>query len=495
MLHLTMRMCIAVAISVGVALPAICAAAEDTDLRWIPGTCNAIAVVRMRQLVDSQLGKKEKWSDRARRAFTAGLWSAPTFVNEVVRGTVIPSGPGGSPLYAIYSSRRESGISEITRRERARGEKILGHMAVLSPRIVYFVQLAPGIVGAMQPPNREQVSRWIEASSEKASSQISPYLREAIELDDGAQVSIAIDLAGRLSRRRVQEWINGSSALRARRDRNQVAFLLGSLKGVRLSVLVTSAIRGRVRLDFAAPVGENADGLKAAILAWLDDAGGRVELLSRAKAAVADNSIVLEAPLDTQALRRLMSLIESPSPFSEEGTTEKVDVGKPNGLASAAYYESVYQLLKDLDRKNQNASNYEKTALWHETFARKIDDLPTADVDPDLPVWGHAVSEQLRALAASLRGMPAQVDSIRRSVRFDTKTYNRMYAIGPDGPLYNPSFVETSNNLSKVRANLEEAVSKNGNERDSIWAMINDGTAAIRQKIEEKYHIQLAKPR
>jgi hypothetical protein len=491
MFRLKRRVRVAIALYAGAVLPAVCVA-EESDLRWIPGTCNAIAVVRMRQLVDSPLGKKEKWGDRARRAYTAGLLSAPSYVNEVVRGTVIPSGAGGSPLYAIYASRRESGIADVTKHEGARGEKIEGHMAVLSPRNVYFVQLAPGLIGALQPPDRELVSRWIDAG-EKASNEISPYLREAIDGDNGAQVSIAIDLAGKLNEQSVRHWINGSSALRARPDRERLTSQLASLKGIRLSVLVTSAIQGRIQLDFASPVGAGADGLRAAILAWLDDAGGRVEMLSRAKARATGNSIVLDAPLDEQALRRLMSLLESPTPSDE--TTEKVDVGKANGLASAAYYESVYQLLKDLDRKSKNASNYEKTALWHENYARKIDNLPTADVDPELPQWGHSVSEGLRALAASLRGIPAQVDSIKRSVRFDTKTYNRMYAIGPDGPLYAPVGVETTNNLSDVRANLSEAVSKNADQRDSIWAMINDGTAAIRQRLEEKYQIRLTEPR
>ena len=88
-----------------------------------------------------------------------------------------------------------------------------------------------------------------------------------------------------------------------------------------------------------------------------------------------------------------------------------------------------------------------------------------------------------------------EVDAIKHSIRFDTTTYNRMYAIGPNGPIYNPSFVETSNNLQEVGGNLARAINKTNTERDAIWKMLGDDTAAIARQIEGKYHIKLSKPR
>ena len=223
--------------------------------------------------------------------------------------------------------------------------------------------------------------------------------------------------------------------------------------------------------------------------------GARVELFARAKVTPAGNSILLETPLDTVAMRRLMSLIQSPYPLADEGKNESAESDKPNALGTASYYEAAYQSLKDLDRRNQNADDYEKTVLWHERAARRIDDLPTAGVDPEVVQWGHEVSGRLRALAASLRGLPVEVDAIKHSIRFDTTTYNRMYAIGPNGPIYNPSFVETSNNLQEVGGNLARAINKTNTERDAIWKMLGDDTAAIARQIEGKYHIKLSKPR
>jgi hypothetical protein len=39
--------------------------AETDALRLVPGSCNAVAIVQMRNLVSSPLGRREKWSTRA----------------------------------------------------------------------------------------------------------------------------------------------------------------------------------------------------------------------------------------------------------------------------------------------------------------------------------------------------------------------------------------------------------------------------------------------
>ena len=69
----------------------ISASAADVDpLHSVPGSCNAVAVMQMKQLINSPLGKRGKWWDEARRAYAEGLLSGPPWVNEIV--------PGASPV-------------------------------------------------------------------------------------------------------------------------------------------------------------------------------------------------------------------------------------------------------------------------------------------------------------------------------------------------------------------------------------------------------------
>src|SRR3984957_20976317 len=78
-------------------------AAEIAPLSVVPGSCNAVAVVKMKELINSPLGKRGKWFDEARRAYAEGLLSGPPWVTEIVQATTIGSAHSGEPLtYSVY---------------------------------------------------------------------------------------------------------------------------------------------------------------------------------------------------------------------------------------------------------------------------------------------------------------------------------------------------------------------------------------------------------
>jgi len=476
----------------------LASAVEPAALQWLslPEPCNAVALIQMRKLVNSPLGKKEKWSDEVRRSYAEGLLSAPPWVKEVVRATAVGSSTRGTPTtFSIYSMSQTSVIADIAKHELARSEKIAGSFAVLSPRNVYYVQLAPGLLGAVQPANRQAVSRWVHAHTEGNGTEISPYLKRAIEAPDNAQIVLAVDLNDMLDPRQLRNWLSSTPQLSSVQNPDALASQMASLLGARLSVVVTDTIAGRLRLDFGSPVGSNADGVKAAILQWLDDAGARIEVLGGAKVTVSGNSLTFDVPLDQLALRRLLSLIQAPHVPIGQNDAANAGPPKPNAVASAAYYNSVCDLLNALIRKNRGADNYDKTALWHEKFAGKIADLPTAGVDPELLSWGRHVGEKLLALAGSLRGVPVEVNQLQRSIRFNATTYYRWYANSAEsGPLYFPSWVKEQNNLGEVRAQEADAIARNADQRDAIWNMLREDTAEIARKMEYKYRIKLKLP-
>ncbi len=483
-------LCIALVFSAGPHLSANCLAGDDA-LGFIPGSCNAVAVVRVRKLVDSPLGRREKWIDQARQAYAAGLLSAPPWVDEVVRAAVLGSSSRDvGTTYSVYSMRRESAIADIARHELASVEKIEGTFAVLSPRGVYFVQLAPRLVGAVQPADRRAVVRWIRSSRERRLERLSPDLLSAVVAPDGPQIVLAIDLADTLEPKQIRAWLAALRDLPPRSNLDALAGLLASLRGGQLSVQVTDAIAARLKLDFNRPIARDVDALKAIVRDWLEDAGAHLDALSEARTSVRGNSLILEAALSERALRRLMSLIQSPQ-LAPPGEAPSAETGKPNAVASARYFDSIVHCLKALDRKSRGSAGYENTALWHETFAKKIDELPIAGVDPELLRFGRDVSGKLRALAASLRGVPVEVDKLNRAIRFDAQTYYAWYANSPAGPLYFPAWTRTQNNVADVRARQADVVAANADHREAVWQMLRDETTRIAGKMESKYQVKL----
>jgi len=468
--------------------------AEVDPLGSVPGSCNAVAVVQMRSLVNSPLGKRGKWFDEARRAYAEGLLSGPPWVKEIIQATTAGSATPSEPLtYSIYVMNQRSVIDEIAKHELAPLEKIAGHGAAVSPRNVCFIQLAPGIVGAIQPANREAASSWVRAFDEKQLTPIAPGILDAIRSDESAQVLLVVDLKDRLKPRSILNWIVGTPKLRATDDIEGLAKTLSSLKMARLSVRVSHAIVANLRLDFDSPIGKHAKGLEKAVTQWLDDAGARPHALAAAKTTVSDKSLNFEAPLDEVGLRRLLSLIQSPHISAEEVRGE--EIRKPNAVASAAYYEKVCDLLNSLLYKNRDATEYEKTALWHEQFARRIAALSTTAVDPALVRWGRDVSKELIALAASLRGELVRLDDLERSIRSDETVHYRVLAYSPiSGPFYVPTWVSTNDNLEQVRSQQESQVEKSAGQRDEIWNMLYQGTADIARKMESAYQIKLKLP-
>jgi hypothetical protein len=469
-------------------------AAGNDPFSAVPGSCNAIAVVHMRSLVNSPLGKRGKWFDKARTAYAEGLLSGPPWVKEIIQATTVGSANRGEPVtYSIYVMDRSSIITDIAKHEMASMEKLAGHAAVMSPRNVCFIQLANGLTGAMQPANRQAASAWVTALDEKQLTPIAPAIVDALKAESSDQVAIVVDLKGRLNPRSVLNWIVGTPKLRATDDIEGLAKVLSSLKMARISVRVSQAIVAELRLDFDLPIGKHENGLEKAVAQWLDDAGARPHALAAAKTTVSEKSLTFEAPLDEVGLRRLLSLIQSPHISAEEAGGKEDRT--PNALASAAYYDKVCDLLNSLLYKNRDATEYQKTALWHEQFARRIAALATTAVDPPLVHWARDVSKELLALAASLRGEVVQLEELERSIRTDETVDYRLYGYSSlSGPLYVPLWVSSVDNLDQVRGQQESQVEKSAGQRDEIWKMLYQGTADVARQMESKYRIKLKLP-
>lgn len=467
-------------------------------LQWIPETVNAVGVVRVKPLLSSPLGLREGWATELQGKYSSGVIAAPPSVEVVISATQLFGSTPGEAL-AVFQLPQGANINirEVAKHENGDVEAVAGVSAVLSPRDSYFVRLAANLLGVQHPANRQNLGRWLRLGKQDKGKSLTGYLQNVIATDTTSQIIVAVDLQDVLHPRSVQEWLSSSAGFK-QNPKAVVALtnLFSTCQGARITVRVTDRMRARLSLDFQIAPGPEGTLLKEPVIEILGDLGASVEKLSEAEITVEGKSVVLERDIDRDGLRRILSLIRSPSPsgLSGEGVGEQAKV-EPNAVGSQQYFHSVKRLVDDLSRLNQRATDYNKTALWHENYARQIEQLPTLGVDPALIQWGKSVSTRLQALAGSLRGVPVELKALDRTMTLNVEQYSYRYASTPTADLYRNGRYKFDTNLPAVRLKQAQAVAQGADDRNAIWQMLNDDAAAIYRQMSSVYGPEFSKPR
>lgn len=76
--------------------------------------------------------------------------------------------------------------------------------------------------------------------------------------------------------------------------------------------------------------------------------------------------------------------------------------------AAQAYFKRVAGYVDDLRTSSRDAATLGASALWCESYARKIDELPVVGVDPDLAAYGQRTADAMRQASELIRGDNAE---------------------------------------------------------------------------------------
>ena len=469
--------------------------AQDDVLKWVPESSNAIAVVRVKDLLASKLAKTEKWSDSNRQAYAAGLTAAPPWASMVIRSTNFrPGSQDIATTYSLFLSDRTITIGEIARHEGTKAETISGRPAVLSNRNAYFASLGPKLIGSVDPADRQAAARWIREGASDTSNPAITYLTQTIKDFPAAEMIIAVDLTDAIATENALKWLQSLPEMAKASDLNRVADLYSKLLGVTLAVEVTDSITGRLELDFSEEVpADLQDATKLALFHFLTDAGADVTNLQNSTVKLEGKTLVLEIPMDVDGFQRVLSLIRSPHPdiTNEQATNPN----ETNGVATLNYYDNVVHILNNLTRQSRNSTSYQRTATWHEKFAQQIEQLPTTGVDPEVVAYGYDTSKKLRSLASSLRGVPIEVNQLENSIRVDYNTTYMATGVTPFGFIYRPLFVNPQTNLNDVRTQQANIVAQDQADREKVWLMMRDDQNDIATRMSKKYDLKFQVPK
>jgi hypothetical protein len=274
--------------------------------------------------------------------------------------------------------------------------------ALLLPSDAYLIKLGSKRFGTLGPANRQKAARWAMRASSPSEAKISPYLAKMAEFPEtvGTEVMLALDLSGLIDATRLRARLDGMDTLKARPqvNRDELARLLSGVQGIALGVKATETLNARLRIDFSSDPSMLKDFAKPLIIEVIKRQGLMIDEIEGWDVTINGNTVFLGGDLTAGGLRRVLTLVDPPT-FPSSDATKQPDTtpSDPKAVASQQYFHEITKLLSDMadpeNRKYQNSSG------WYDRYARKIDQLPLLNVDPELSEYGSNVAQAFRTFA------------------------------------------------------------------------------------------------
>src|SRR5205823_5952772 len=109
----------------------------------------------------------------------------------------------------------------------------------------------PGFVGAVTPPNRKELARWMRFAMTDHDPVISSYLRDAVVAARGAQIQMAVDLRDIVDPKAVRLWLKSSKVMEGYPSSYDPLYkLIKGLRGLRFSARVNDKRRAKSAWTF-----------------------------------------------------------------------------------------------------------------------------------------------------------------------------------------------------------------------------------------------------
>jgi hypothetical protein len=456
----------------------------------LPPQANAATVIDVQAIYNSPLAQKEKWSTQR------PLPIPPTLFTAALASRVEPGTPaGGKWEIGVARLRANLTIEQIAAREKGAVDNIAGSPAVLSPRNVFFVNVnRPFIIGMVSPADRQEAADWIrQVRGSTGVVNLRPFLSAAVTAPNvtrDTQFVMAIDLADAVSPDMAQKRFAAAPVFAGKpADAAAAANLFATVRGVRLTLLVTDSISGELRFEFGEPAAPLVPVAKPLMTEYLSRRGASVEAVEDWTAEADGNWLVMRGSLRENGFRRILGMVAPAAPPADISTGNPNLAAELRSLATQWYYRSIQAELDDLRRPSRRTQqDFARFATWYDTFAQKIEQLPPYNVDEDVAKYGMATAARLRGIAASLRGVLVDVKELEKKIAITPY----IFAQGGWGGRLQPGvWLET--NEGQIRAQQQAAIEQGAQARQDLWSRIDNESAAIGRIMAERYPATVGK--
>jgi hypothetical protein len=457
----------------------------DAEWRQVPPSVNAVLVADVQRFYQSPIGQREGWARRFAESHHASLTSLPPSVAQALVAQQMDFGLLQARWQVgLIRSARLITLGDVARLEGSAITTVGERSAVPTPRNAFVTSTGDRLLAVYSPADRQAFARWTRTVAGSGFTGQSEYVRSSVAAAGDAHLVIAADLSDMIDQTAAQTYFGAlPAATNNRIHPANLARLFAGLRGVTLHVNAGESLTGRLRFDFSTPIGDLGRHLPEIIEALLADAGAIVDDFKDWKDTVGERSFELSGAFTSGGLNHILMLFELAGAPSEHERRERAEGQRGDPVATLRYFRSLNNLLTEL-RNVRFRDNFERYASWFDIYARKIDDLPTRGVDPELSNWGYQLAGWLRAMAASLRGVPLRAQEVAEGAfTFVTTTGggNRRWG------WWGGSHIDT--NVPQARAEIARIVAEDKDARNRLWQRIDDDLGSLRRKLSARYSV------
>jgi hypothetical protein len=390
------------------------ARADFSDLlAKVPPSANTLVMLNADQIFASDVATREHWKQHYDDTYADSPLLLPPTAQQFVLAADMDLAYM-KPRWEVAAMRLtdDPPMGLVARAVHGDRDTLGGLETITTPKDALIVKFGPNLFGMMRPAGRQAAARWIREASAAKSSTLSPYLASVANIPDqvGTEIMMAMDLTDALNHDRVRQALEKSKILREKSiDLDSAADVVTSIRGMALGVRVTNRTYGKLKVDFDHDLGKVADVAKPLLLEVLGQAGAQIDEFADWKVATTSKQITIEGELTASGLRRLFSFLElDATAVAVAESAGPTQPSKPDNSevaqASLKYYQSIARLLNDLSRE-RDATTYSSIALWFDKYAKRIDRLPTLNIDKDLINYSGFVVGRLRDARDAIRGV------------------------------------------------------------------------------------------
>jgi hypothetical protein len=274
-----------------------------------------------------------------------------------------------------------------------------------------LVSLGSKLVGIQYPADRQHAARWARNSRNSRGLQFGRYLQGASKYPEavGTEIILALDLVHVVSADTVRQNLDNSEVLKGK-DVNLefLSGVLASIQGTTLGIRITDQVTGSLRIDFGQDPSMMADFAKPLILEKIGELGAAIEDLYQWTPRIEGRTVFLSGTFSVDGLRKVLSIVEPPPlPIQQPAPGQRIvspSDRDPMAYPTYDHFKATQVLIADL-RKTRNPAlgSSGQCAIWYERYAKKIDQLPIVNVDPELLDFTQGVATSLRGLAGTYR--------------------------------------------------------------------------------------------
>lgn len=472
------------------------AVAQETiaadPLAWLPKEVNAVARLNVADVYQSPLAKKEGWIKKATESFIQQESFIPPGTTQIVIGAELDLSDSLSATrkYSILVPEKDLTFEKLSVWLPGGIETVSGKKMTQFGRDGYIVDAGDGCWLTAASSNRQFISRWLKNGPMPGGTQLSSFLRNALKpTDKPPQLLLAIDFQDCFSSSELLTELKSMDWYKSEASAKSVADVIESLHGVTITLAVDTERKGTVTFEF----GRDAAPLKPDLEKLINEVLSRVGIPSEVtqdwKWNVAGSKVIGSGPLSPGSGREILSIMDPPSithAISASSASAEKPVSPEDVMAktSLKYCNSLKVLLDDL-RATLNKEKHNHAVL-QERYSRKIDDLPKLNVDGALLDFGANVSSSLRYQGQAERMNLIKAGTQKRQTYAAASmpgysyvgpynSYNYGYALGPGD---SPGVIDAQANQASKQVRFSE------------WKQIEDGLAAVRRAMTEKYKLE-----